>query len=330
MEDKKFDDVLRRLSLEAEPSDVPDVWGDIEKRLNRRHRVILWRRIAISSSVAAVLALALFLPQGKNAETVSVVEPEHFYEAASVVGNLMDEEVPSPVIQQIQTHSDDAVGGVESVETVEAAKDTETVESVVTVESVETVEAAKDTETVKNTETVEVAEIAETFDSQNLLAFSAEESEDVRDISISVSSDFYTIYGTGNVNFVSRSMSGGTDGSDISNVKPLAGSSPNHSIPLSAGVELQYGFGKKNSLGQHRMGIGIGVDYTYMRSSYQALVSKTYLGKYGAGNEQASVTQGLQYIGIPFSLYMNILTGDKLFFYASVGGEVEKGLQLKY
>ena len=340
MEDKKFDEIIRRLSLEAEMSDVPDVWDGIENRLARRRRVILWRRTAVSAAIAAALALAFFLPEREVTETVSVVEPEYIAGTAGMqrenssapVADSLDDGVAGPVKEMTsgQVTAGPANLMAERKPSAVQVLRTEDAGMAEDVETVEIVKPAEDTIATLAEKPSSTKEISEGYDSADLLAFSEENSEKTKDVSLSVSSDFYTIYGTGNVNFVSRSMSGGTGGAGGANVKPLTGSSPSHSIPLSAGVEVQYGFGKKNSFGQYRMGMGIGVNYTYMRSSYQALVSRNYLGKYGVGDEQASVTQGLQYIGIPFSLYMNILTTDKLFFYAAVGGEVEKGLQLKY
>ena len=45
---------------------------------------------------------------------------------------------------------------------------------------------------------------------------------------------------------------------------------------------------------------------------------------------QASVEQSVHYLGVPLNFYVNILSGDRLSFYANVGGMVEKAMKVSY
>lgn len=323
MTDKEFDERVRQLCSGITPEPVPDIWGGIEERLVRKRRIVMWRRAGMMTAAAAVIAAGFILTHQDTVSTpvVSVTDvkpllsqsPESAFPTSADVSGV--EEKPAVIGKTAAV-----VPGVNN-------EDSAVIVPEDVVSSVPS--ASESAEEVRET-AKETAKDVDTYSQTDYLAFADKEPVRSRNVALTVSSDFYTIYGNGNVNFTSKSMSGGSSGTGAPAVKPLAGSSPSHDLPISAGIGVQYGFGQANSYGQHRFGIGLGVEYTGLKSSYQALVSKEFLGKYGQGSEQASVTQTVHYLGVPVSFYVNILTTDKLFFYASAGGALEKGLQLKY
>lgn len=68
------------------------------------------------------------------------------------------------------------------------------------------------------------------------------------------------------------------------------------------------------------LSIGVGVNYTLLHSEYQALIDNSM---------QGMVDQNLHYLGVPLTLYWNIINTEKLNFYVDGGGMIEKGLQSK-
>lgn len=333
MTDKEFDEKVRRMCSEMIPQQIPDVWDGIEKKLVLKRRIVFWRRAGVVSAVAAVIAAGFMLVYDPDvaspAGTVTISEENPLVSQtveAPVLPQKTDTEqadvIPSKPVKVAQ-HMENPVR-TESEPVSASVPDESAAVSVPSVEP-EPVEQPRQPEP----ESVPVGE-PDTYDTSDYLAFADEDTPVRERILMTVSSDFYTIYGSGNVNFTGRSMSGGSSGTGVPSIKPLSGSTPSHDLPLTAGLGVQYGFGKPDSHGHHRFGVGLGVNYTLLRSSYQALVSKEYLGKYGQGNEQASVVQNVHYLGVPFTFFVNILTTDRIFFYASAGGAVEKGLQLKY
>ena len=67
--------------------------------------------------------------------------------------------------------------------------------------------------------------------------------------------------------------------------------------------------------------MGLGLNYTYLFSEYEALIDRSI---------HAYVEQSIQYIGLPITVYYNIIGNEKLAFYASLGGTVERALKISY
>ena len=133
--------------------------------------------------------------------------------------------------------------------------------------------------------------------------------------SVSAGGNLSPTNATGNVDFTGPSYSSGVSGggSFSSGIVPV--SSPKHYFPVSVGAELKYSFLND------RLGIGLGVNYTFLNSRYEALVDRRY---------QASVDQSVHYIGVPLNLYVTILSSDRLSFYANAGAMMEKAVRVSY
>lgn len=86
-----------------------------------------------------------------------------------------------------------------------------------------------------------------------------------------------------------------------------------YSLPLNLGVQFQF-------LLKNNMALGIGVNYTMLRSTYDCLINK----------KSFNVKQALHYIGIPVNIYGQIVDRNNFSFYLNAGAAVEKGIRAVY
>lgn len=91
-------------------------------------------------------------------------------------------------------------------------------------------------------------------------------------------------------------------------------SSPRHSLPLSFGVQVRIPL-------NDRFSIGTGVTYSLLQSRYEALYNNAL---------QVEVDQRLHFIGVPLEFYATLLESRHLDFYAHAGGMLEKGITARY
>lgn len=93
------------------------------------------------------------------------------------------------------------------------------------------------------------------------------------------------------------------------------------------GVPFTLGLGVRVYLGP-KISIGTGLDYS--------LLTRTFAGKYtpeGSGSASAqagSVYHAVQYLGVPLDIYYDVISTDKLKFYAYAGMEAEYCISNKY
>lgn len=329
MTDKEFDESIRRMCDSVEEMPASGGWELIERTMARRSRMVWTVRACAAAAVAAAVVLGLFLlPEGENtgisvsaggdimAQTSVDVEP-----AASVISSepavtLVSEPVRPAAASSVSSAPADGGTACQTLE-VPAAEPVNTRESV----HEERMEEVGEDDAKSERPSSVVPSIGEQLSQNDYLAFAGNEDKlRVRSVSIDASSDMYTLFGSGNVSFSRRSMSGGAGSDADFVVKPLNGEYPSHNFPITAGLGLRFSFG--------RFGIGTGVNYTFMKSSYEALVYDN--DYYPAKTYQASVDQSVHYLGIPLTFLCDIIANDKLSFYALAGGMVEKGFGLKY
>ena len=93
----------------------------------------------------------------------------------------------------------------------------------------------------------------------------------------------------------------------------ILGSSSTYGVPFTLGLGVRVYVAPSLSL-------GTGVDYS--------LLTRTFTGGYQG--TPGTVSHTIQYIGIPVRLYYDILTSDRIKFYAYGGGEVEFCIGNKY
>ncbi len=84
-----------------------------------------------------------------------------------------------------------------------------------------------------------------------------------------------------------------------------------YSAPLIAGLQVQIPVGRKLS-------VNTGVLYTYLKTDVKTVVSET---------EGFTTITRMHYIGIPLNFTYNVISTDKIRFYASAGATIEKGVR---
>lgn len=315
MKQELFDSKIKELAESYTEAPSPEVWDRIEAGMDRRRRhIVFWRRVAGWSSAAAVAAglfsLAL-LRQPAQTESVmtadAVIVPSGEQEPAVKISRT---EVPDlrPIPRMLAEVHSTAPAELPEIDRTTDRKSRSRHEDIEetsgTVPALRTgqpsiYDRTRDMDYVAMAEAQEVSGTA-----KNRPSFS-----------VSAGGNLSPTNATGNVDFTGPSYSSGVSGggSFSSGIVPV--SSPKHYFPVSVGAELKYSFLND------RLGIGLGVNYTFLNSRYEALVDRRY---------QASVDQSVHYIGVPLNLYVTILSSDRLSFYANAGAMMEKAVRVSY
>lgn len=315
MKQELFDSKIKELAESYTEAPSPEVWDRIEAGMDRRRRHrVLWRRVAGWSSAAAVAAglfsLAL-LRQPAQTESVmtadAVIVPSGEQEPAVKISRT---EVPDlrPMPRMLAEVHSTAPAELPEIDRTTDRKSRSRHEDIEetsgTVPALRTgqpsiYDRTRDMDYVAMAEDQEVSGTA-----KNRPSFS-----------VSAGGNLSPTNATGNVDFTGPSYSSGVSGGGSSSSGIVPVSSPKHYFPVSVGAELKYSFLND------RLGIGLGVNYTFLNSRYEALVDRRY---------QASVDQSVHYIGVPLNLYVTILSSDRLSFYANAGAMMEKAVRVSY
>lgn len=305
MNDKDFDKRIKELADSYQEPFEDDVWTGIQEGISKRKRITLFRRVGYAAAAAACLTMGIFIfspddnPASMQIAVVSVKGP-----AAP--------QIDSPKIAKLSKLT--AMPRKASVSPAyEVAVSTSSASEVSVLEeqkagAAESIAAAESTPE-------RTADTSPLIDQLPEIDYFADFEEPVK----GKSRKPLLLGVTANI------MAANPGSSDFSSPKyaPGMGSSSNYGIvpttepkfffPVSAGLQLQIPIVKNFS-------IGVGVNYTLLHSEYQALIDNS---------AQGMVNQNLHYLGIPVSLYFNIIQSDVLKFYVSGGGMIEKGLQSK-
>lgn len=315
MKQELFDSKIKELAESYTEAPSPEVWDRIEAGMDRRRRHrVLWRRVAGWSSAAAVAAglfsLAL-LRQPAQTESVmtadAVIVPSGEQEPAVKISRT---EVPDlrPMPRMLAEVHSTAPAELPEIDRTTDRKSRSRHEDIE--ETSGTVPALRTGQPsiydrTRDMDYVAMAEAQEVSGTAKNRPF----------FSVSAGGNLSPTNATGNVDFTGPSYSSGVSGGGSSSSGIVPVSSPKHYFPVSVGAELKYSFLND------RLGIGLGVNYTFLNSRYEALVDRRY---------QASVDQSVHYIGVPLNLYVTILSSDRLSFYANAGAMMEKAVRVSY
>ena len=319
MKDEIFDRKIKELADSYSEVPSPDLWERIESGLDRRHRVVRWRRIVSYASAAAVVAglfvtSLLYQPDPDPADAVDVLAKVGGLDIAGLTGVFL-----GGAICHIPVMID---GFISSVAALCAARMCPREVHETTAQPDERIENVdvKAAEDIKSTKpdlpsiydgSVQAEYIAMAGDAN---ANTSVTDRKAPSFSIAASGHLSPTDATGNVDFSQPSYSlGGSVASSSVGMLPV--SEPRHYFPVSVGLELKYSFLND------RLGVGLGVNYTFLNSQYDALVDRTYEG---------DVEQSIHYIGVPLNFYVNILSGKRLTFYANAGCMVERAVRVDY
>ena len=302
--------------LENGQEDVPArIWDGITERLDKleRHKtVVLWLRRAGTVAAAAAIALIIMLkspddeiivPQTTEEGMVAVVEPE------KTINDIQDNETFSPVVNRTLTAfnktSDIVRPTKESTAPVTESMPCQKSEPIVTEIFHESAPAQSETEE------------ASTW---------VEDEKEWKEKKIKVSMVFSGTAGTNDPQSKGGfgPMKSPTLGKQYTKTTIERNDTETaYGIPVSVGTGVRFRFTPKWSL-------GVGINYTYLTSRFN--------GKYIKVNENgdaddplsANIRNNQHYIGIPLNVYYDIINTDRINFYASAGGTIEKCLIDKY
>ncbi len=309
-----FDLMMKSILDEAREAVPEHVWegvsAGLDKAAHRKTVVLWWRRAAIGAAAAAAIVAGVFIsfdngedlvPKSSGSEMIAVVEQETVENEPVVLmasADLTSDEMP---VKETMEAVEEIMVPESASEAVEAYEITEDK----TVENESPV-----SEDIKEIKTVEEEKV---YFPEN---WGDDEKTKKGKISFVVSG----IAGTNNAlsqNKVSPMM------------RPLATSAPKKSgieetsVKSSYGIPLSFGAGIKIGLSS-RWSIGTGLNYTFL--------SRQFYGKYtkvtseGAIESMTSsdIINRQHYIGIPVNAFYDVISNDKISFYAYAGGTVEK------
>jgi hypothetical protein len=303
MNNIEFDNRIKDLLDSYQESAPAGVWDGIEAGLQRRKRTLWVKRIAYGAVAASLLVgLVLDMGQGESPLKGTVL-------TSSVA-------VVSPSVEIVRP----SIGRLERIYVVERGT-SEDLAYVYTEQKCEVaeVEESQDVSVVEAQQHVSAPEEQMTrpiqseahvslYDQWNLLEQEEDSNRDGRGVVLDISSNFLTIDG-GTAPAGGTSYIPGTSMDHQSGIVPY--SKPKFSLPLSLGLNLQIPFAE-------RFSVGTGVRYTYLQSSFQALIDNS---------SQVIVDQRLHYLGIPLSVYFDFVRQNRFSSYITAGALMEKGLQ---
>lgn len=340
-------DLLMKSILEnAEEAVPPQVWegvsAGLDKIAKRKAVVLFWRRAAVGLAVAASIA-AFFLIRPSSVQdnifvkpdltAVNVIEKEDVTESAIAMNKAT--EVNEEIHNQMTVIPEVVATSPES----EATPSEAVIEETVGNEPAERV-AEKKVETVEDDATA-----AESH---------ADADENQTEVSCAVPAEGHTdIDGTDeredswkyakerNNRNVSLTLSGAS-GASLSTGKPSFGAlrrptsamlTPQTGV-IETGTErtqylpISFGVGVKFDLAK-RWSLGVGINYTLLVQKIYGQYTKVENGLI-VDSQNSDMRNTLHYIGIPVNVYFDILSNDKINFYAYAGGAVEKGIINRY
>lgn len=324
--DKGQFDILRDKLLDAQMPVDSDIWQGIESSLRRRRirKVFLY-----ASSAAAVLIAALLLFVQAPVEPLTntmLAEQQYTEESTAPEYILPQQEIPA----ETESHIRQTPVTKEVVKVTEAAK---------AAEEAEPAKAAKVAEVAKAVETAGMAEAAEVSSAEmekpseqkpaneqkpakehvvkhnpdnNIKDYLAEAEPRGKEHSVSLFSSILPGSTASVTNTMIKATSAGAGAiSQSYSIEQI--SDTRYSLPVNLGIQFQFPVG-------NNMALGIGANYTMLRSRYDCLINK----------KKFNIRQTLHYIGIPVNIYGLVVDKNNFSFYLNAGFAVEKGIKAAY
>ncbi len=355
--DKIFKDKLAEYETPVDPA----LWAGIEKELDGgevlpfgvvpaagtgKRAILNWRKAAYYGvSVAALLIIGLFLFKGGKQQQVTVsvekdmvaenIMPENNIAAVrniAATGNVVaaeNDDVAEDMIPENMSVAENVSAAEKSevsanVESSEKSKAAEKVESSEKSKAAEKVESSEKSEASENVVVPEKNNGPENSGATHKDEVAAENGQDViyvgndrvkrgrREYTLALASNFISSNSVSvSPQYLNYMSLGSVASGGMYSVEQI--SETQYSLPLNVGLQAQV---KVNNL----LSVGLGLNYTLLKSKYDALINKRYY----------HIKQNLHYIGVPVNLYFNLVDKKNFFFYANVGGAVEKGINASY
>ena len=319
METNEFDKLLRdRLAEVTEPA--PDVWEGIAKGLDRRHRLVVFRRWSVAvTAAAAVLALALLVFRGPRTEgqETAPVQTARVEQPAIQPAPVEEPVEVAPIQEQIKQFTRSQAVAVAKVDKPAQVSAAETVPAEPAEEATPDIpQQAAETQPTAEPTDHRLTEEQLPADFWTKEEPSASRNKSAHTSQISILSNLTTVASDGTLLYKAAPMHASSQtgkGQATSQVEPLA-TSPKFFAPLTLGLQADFPL-------TDRLSFGTGVTYSYLVSQYDMLVDKVlYEGAYNQ----------LHYVGVPLRLTYRFVQTDHFGAYAAAGGAAEKCVAQRY
>lgn len=345
MTEKEFDDIFRSLGEHTEtPSE--GTWRNIERKMGRRRTftILKWSGAACTAAAAVIVAFMLLRHGVSEQEGIRVVSREEFENIAEA-GTNVAEPGTSETEENISgenagaTGSDAMTGGDAISARIQSSAHSHTVAAVSDDRNADTVsemENAGNTYTIDWSDFTENAEDGQVPDdavqgnhsgnegistawrpaSDDIHSRQGKKSGMVLDIGSTAEAGTFAngIVSPANTRYM-RKMNGFRVDPNINKRDTvLERKTGKYSVPVSVGISAKIRLSE-------RFDLGIGVNYTVM--------SRKLAGEFN-GNYYSDIRNIQQYVGIPLSIYFNIVQSKRVAFYVQAGGAVERSVSDQY
>ena len=352
MTEKEFDDIFRSLGEHTEtPSE--GTWRNIERKMRRRRTftILKWSGAACTAAAAVIVAFMLLRHGVSEQEGIRVVSHEEFENIAEAGKNVAGsgKNVAEPGTSETEenisgenagaTGSDAIAGGDAISAKIQSSAHSHTVAAVSDDRNADTVsemENAGSTYTIDWSDFTENAEDGQVPDdavqgkhsgnegistawrpaSDDIHSRQGKKSGMVLDIGSTAEAGTFAngIVSPANTRYM-RKMNGFRVDPNINKRDTvLERKTGKYSVPVSVGISAKIRLSE-------RFDLGIGVNYTVM--------SRKLAGEFN-GNYYSDIRNIQQYVGIPLSIYFNIVQSKRVAFYVQAGGAVERSVSDQY
>lgn len=351
MKDKgNIEDLMKDILLSAE-EEVPDrVWDGIASGLDsiaakKRAAVVMWRRIVVTSGIAAAIAVGVFLFGHRNTASPEILVAENTVTEASVSENPVAEDIAaeSPVPESIAKYNHTAETVNETVssrnnKTEDFVKADDTGISVIPVSANEMSEylaMAENPETDSADDTMESQSEHSAYNAAKQTADTMKpvlSDEEIWEDGVELE--------TGKQIPLSFSFSGTAVSNADGRPRKSMFRRPGSSLPdnktsvvqisdVSYGLPFSVGASMKIDIIRN-FGISIGVNYTLLTSRFNGEYKEYDSDGVQTELIQSDIRNYQHYIGIPVNLYYDIIKKRHLNFYAVAGAEFSKGISNEF
>lgn len=352
MTEKEFDDIFRSLGEHTEtPSE--GTWRNIERKMGRRRTftILKWSGAACTAAAAVIVAFMLLRHGVSEQEGIRVVSREEFENIAEAGKNVAGsgKNVAEPGTSETEenisgenagaTGSDAIAGGDAIAAKIQSSAHSHTVAAVSDDRNADTVsemENAGSTYTIDWSDFTENAEDGQVPDdavqgnhsgnegistawrpaSDDIHSRQGKKSGMVLDIGSTAETGTFAngIVSPANTRYMRKMNSFRVDPNINKRDTVLERKTGKYSVPVSVGISAKIRLSE-------RFDLGIGVNYTVM--------SRKLAGEFN-GNYYSDIRNIQQYVGIPLSIYFNIVQSKRVAFYVQAGGAVERSISDQY
>ncbi len=324
-----FDLMMKSILDEAQEVVPERVWegvsAGLDKAARRKTVALWWRRAAVgaAAAAAAVVVMGIFyasniedeiVPAAGDGDMIAVVEPvtgpvaDDDADDVSLLAEVEDEAYVSPAaIDRKNMIPENAAEAIESSE-----REIIEHEQVITKNTDSSEEKAE--EAVTDTKKESGIYFPEDW--------GEEKSEKKRDVSLVLSG----VAGTNNAldqnKFVPMKRPDAAVAPKVTGIEET-------SVKSSYGIPLSFGAGVKFDLSP-RWSIGTGVNYTYLTRQFYGKYTKVSPEGDIESVTSSDIRNQQHYMGIPVNAFCDIISNDKISFYAYAGGAVEKCVSDSY